>query len=440
MYCKHCGKNNPTGSKFCQHCGKDILDLERNTEHESKHHSTGRHIDQNTSPFPYVISTLKLTIMSLVTFGIYDIYWFSRQWKSFSAENKLKHRSFALWIYALFSPLSSYSLFKQISENVKEVNKGKGLEAGALAILYFFLPRILLGFLPLIPAQNRINIYWEKKLGEKLVKSDFGLWNWITVVFVALILMFAYYSEEKPTDSTLVTETEEVTTVSENSQEEIVSSVVNIFCPSTVRGESPSGGSGVIITGEGIVLTNSHIIPQNETEVNVDETGCLVVLPDSTTGQPSEMYLANPIVYPGLSDDYDLAFLEIYSAYFSEEDREYKGTFPRDFPAFDDSTRCTTDDIKLGDPVRIFGYPAISGGYSLTVTDGVVSSFPSEGLIVTSAKISHGNSGGLAVDKNGCMIGVPSLVSSDENESLGVIYSMDLVHEFASELSEYLEE
>jgi S1-C subfamily serine protease len=68
----------------------------------------------------------------------------------------------------------------------------------------------------------------------------------------------------------------------------------------------------------------------------------------------------------------------------------------------------------------------------------VVSSFPGDGLIVTSAKISHGNSGGLAVDKNGCMIGVPSMVSSDEAESLGIIYSMDLVRQFDDEVTTYV--
>lgn len=132
--------------------------------------------------------------------------------------------------------------------------------------------------------------------------------------------------------------------------------------------------------------------------------------------------------------------MSIYEAYYNTDTQEYDGTYPRKFPAFNDTTRCTNEDIKLGEAVRIFGYPAISGGYTLTVTDGVVSSFPGDGLIVTSAKISHGNSGGLAVDKNGCMVGVPSLVSSDENESLGVIYSMSLVNEFSNEVSAYLKD
>ena len=221
-------------------------------------------------------------------------------------------------------------------------------------------------------------------------------------------------------------------------QEEIASSVVNIFCPSTRSEEEASGGSGTIIDEEGLILTNSHIVPQDETNIFVDDTGCLVVLPDPVSGQPDEVFLAHPIVIPGISDNYDLAYMQIYSAFYDEEEAKYAGTYPRVFPAFDDTTRCRNENVQLGEPVRIFGYPAISGGYSLTITDGVVSSFPGEGLIVTSAKISHGNSGGLAVDRHGCMIGVPSMFRADEAESLGIIISTELMNSFSDEVSKYI--
>ncbi len=88
--------------------------------------------------------------------------------------------------------------------------------------------------------------------------------------------------------------------------------------------------------------------------------------------------------------------------------------------------------------MRIFGYPEISGGYSLTITDGVVSSLPGDGFVITSAKISNGNSGGLAVDRNGCMIGIPSMVSTDAHESLGVIISTGLIRNFSTEVGKLL--
>lgn len=211
-------------------------------------------------------------------------------------------------------------------------------------------------------------------------------------------------------------------------QNSITATVVNILCPSTQSDTESSGGSGTIVSVDGLILTNSHVIP-------LGEEWCFVVLPNPITGQPDGVYLAHPIVLPGISDNYDLAYMDIYAAYYDTDTSKYMGTYPRKFPFIDTATQCA---VQLGESIRIFGYPSISGGYSLTITDGVVSSFPGDGLIVTSAKISHGNSGGLAVDRNGCMIGVPSMVSSDGIESLGVIYSMDLVRQFDGEVTTYM--
>lgn len=252
---------------------------------------------------------------------------------------------------------------------------------------------------------------------------------------IVFIVIIGIYDESSNTNTSSNYPAVQTTPYNQN---EITSSVVNIFCPSTVPNEDDSGGSGTIISEDGVILTNSHIVPQDKNNIHVSEDGCLVVLPDPTTGQPKDIYLAHPIVIPELSDKYDLAFMEIYSAFYDEEKQQYAGIYPRNFPAFDDTTRCRNENVQLGEPVRIFGYPAISGGYSLTITDGVVSSFPGEGLIVTSAKVSYGNSGGLAIDRNGCMIGVPSMVSSDEAESLGVIISMNLVNKFSEEVQTYL--
>ena len=121
--------------------------------------------------------------------------------------------------------------------------------------------------------------------------------------------------------------------------------------------------------------------------------------------------------------------------YIDEQEGITYGEYPKQFPAYDGYCYCKNEHVKLGEPVRIYGYPAISGGEALTVTDGVVSTLlPNEGLIMTSAKISHGNSGGLAVDQYGCRIGVPSMVSSDDAESLGVIISNDLIYKFIEEV------
>lgn len=219
----------------------------------------------------------------------------------------------------------------------------------------------------------------------------------------------------------------------------IRSSVVNVLCESE---EEISGGSGTIIANDGIVITNSHIIPQDEEYILTSEEGCLIILPNQQTGQPEEIYWAKPVVYPGLSDEYDLAYLEIYDV-FVDEDGKVWGRYPRVFPSifaeehkYDDICQLRTN--KLGDLVRIFGYPQTSGGFYLTVTDGIISSFSDEGVILTSAKVDEGNSGGLAVDQRGCMVGIPVAISEGTYQNLGVIITMDLILEFSEKLDTIL--
>jgi len=211
----------------------------------------------------------------------------------------------------------------------------------------------------------------------------------------------------------------------------VASSVVNIYCAGEGE-EGGTGGSGTIFSEDGLVLTNAHIIPESaKDDIYIDDTICIVVLPDPSTGAPDEIYYAYPILDENLSDEYDIAFLQIHDVFYDEEEDKVYGDYPKKFPAYVDKKQCGSDNVKLGESIKVYGYPAINGGYALTITDGVVSSLLiDEGLIITSAKISYGNSGGLAVDQNGCMIGIPSMVIGDENESLGVIISNVLINDF----------
>jgi len=250
----------------------------------------------------------------------------------------------------------------------------------------------------------------------------------VFVVLIIILMIGLYFPKKKPT--------------TDQQQENIASTVVNIYCEGVAGwndDSSVSGGSGTIITTDGLVLTNAHIIPQGK-NASTDKDSCLVILPDPTTGSSKEMYYAEPYVVSDISEKYDLAFMQINDVYYDAEEGKAYGEYPKKFPAYDSDIYCKNENVKLGEPVRIYGYPAISGGFALTITDGIVSSLLiDEGYIITSAKISHGNSGGLAVDKNGCRIGIPSMVSSDESESLGVIISNNLISDFTEEVQAYIE-
>ncbi len=441
MFCNKCGKKNPENSNFCQHCGADISLIQPASQNEKK--------SQPSNAYPIK----KFTIMLVVTYGIYFLYWFERNWQLIKQERQSNISPFWRTV-GLFIPfLNFYLIYQQFKEikNLAEENEIKDTYSPGLSLVGYIVVNLFsFGFLSpfvLNRIQTTFNNYWKIKEPNKAIKTSFS-WKEVLalIFFVGIYLLIfiglMYPDKEYDYDYTKTTETvsEVQPTLAPYNQDEIVSSVVNIFCPSTVEGEKGTGGSGTIFTKEGGILTNSHIIPQDEEFINVDEQGCLVILPNPNTGQPEEMYWATPIVLPEISDTYDLAYLYIHEVYLDEETQEYRGTYPRTFPAFDDSNRCVDENIKLGEKVTIFGYPSLSGGLSLTITDGLVSSFPGYGLIVTSAKISEGNSGGLAVDENGCMIGVPSMISYDETESLGVIISSDLILEFSDEVSTYLEE
>lgn len=206
MFCPQCGKEISARSSFCKFCGVNLETLNR-TKTGKK---VAAEIDQNTPPYPYIVSTAKLTILSILTFGLYEIYWFYRQWKSFKEEKNLK---VTVWARAFFSGITAYSLFKEISKAVEEHDKNKTIPSGVLAVIYFVLLLFgrapdwgwiisLLSFMALVPAQNAINFYWERRLKGKAAPSNFGASNYIWSIVGGLFLLLALYGTFFPESQT----------------------------------------------------------------------------------------------------------------------------------------------------------------------------------------------------------------------------------------------
>ena len=84
-----------------------------------------------------------------------------------------------------------------------------------------------------------------------------------------------------------------------------------------------------------------------------------------------------------------------------------------------------SDALNIGDELDVIGFPGI-GGDTVTYTEGTVAGFLDEdrnGIfewIKTDAEVNHGNSGGLAVNGEGLMVGVPTAGVSD-SEAAGKI-------------------
>src|SRR3989344_4845278 len=163
MYCKECGNKLVESSKFCDKCGKQINSEIKVVETEEN--------GDSSKITPLTISTNKLIFLSVLSFGLYEIYWFYRQWK---ALKEIKDLKITAWARGLFASLFAYPLFKQFFELARSETKKDYPSAGWLATGYFVLtllwrledPYWLLSFtsiLTLIPAQNAINEYWVSK-------------------------------------------------------------------------------------------------------------------------------------------------------------------------------------------------------------------------------------------------------------------------------------
>ena len=108
-------------------------------------------------------------------------------------------------------------------------------------------------------------LYWFKKNKAPLITL---------LVIIIIISVVGYYDENKtdytsyspnPITSSLDKEMPEtpVTKSQSEIQNKISPAVVNIICPGSDT-QAGSGGSGTIATPGGFILTNAHIIPQDE--------------------------------------------------------------------------------------------------------------------------------------------------------------------------------
>jgi S1-C subfamily serine protease len=242
----------------------------------------------------------------------------------------------------------------------------------------------------------------------------------LVIIFVLFLIRVSDNFTSNQTDVVAPTQISKPLQNLEGLQNQIISSVVEIIC------DNGKAGSGTILLDNGSIVTNNHVITGSK--------NCVATLPDPKTGVPAAIYNATPYSYPGLSEQYDIAILTIYSTY-TDTDGKTWGIYPTKFPTYKRPVQCDNYTPQLGDSVRIYGYPATSHNYNLTITDGVISNFADDGTILTSANIDSGNSGGLAVSQNGCMLGIPSAVLFGNYQNLGVIIPNNIILEFFNKAS-----
>jgi serine protease DegQ len=160
-------------------------------------------------------------------------------------------------------------------------------------------------------------------------------------------------------------------------------------------------GSGVIVSPDGYVLTNHHVVEGAEQiEVTLDDGKTLK---------------AQPV---GNDPETDLALLRL--------PRSGDGTST--FPAI---ALGNMDEVRVGDVTLAIGNPF---GVGQTVTMGIVSALGRshlgintfENFIQTDAAINPGNSGGALVDSHGRLIGISTAIYSRSGGSLGIGFAIPI--------------
>jgi serine protease Do len=162
-------------------------------------------------------------------------------------------------------------------------------------------------------------------------------------------------------------------------------------------------GSGTILSPDGFILTNAHVVSDPDPAYQPDALGVAITVRSDEL--PNLRYLAE---IRALDQQLDLAVIQIVSDLDGRPiDAEQLNL---SYVSLGDS-----DVLDLGDLIQILGYPGI-GGETITFTEGVVSGFTRErgvegrAWVKTDATIAGGNSGGLAADAVGQIVGVPTQV------------------------------
>lgn len=180
---------------------------------------------------------------------------------------------------------------------------------------------------------------------------------------------------------------------------------------------SGAHGSGVVISGDGLVITNFHVIGDLATGDHHEWSALGMVDPANPARVADVRYWARVVTS---NSDLDLAVLKIERTY---SDNAAIGPDPAfNFVEIGDPNR-----LIPGDELTVFGYPGI-GGFSITVTSGIMSGWTGEegtgqgqDWIKSDVNVSPGNSGGGAFNRQGELVAIATATRfrQDEGGSYG---------------------
>jgi len=164
----------------------------------------------------FPVSEGKLITLYILSFGLYGVYWFYKNWKL--QENHMDKKIYPVW-RAIFSIFFTHSLFKRIDQHASHIEKQHKFNANVLAT--FFVATIVVSYIldqltmnssmfgnmsitivatsvvlfllstyPLVKVQATVNRINNDMLGY--LNHNYNLWNYLLMAFgIILWIIFA---------------------------------------------------------------------------------------------------------------------------------------------------------------------------------------------------------------------------------------------------------
>jgi serine protease Do len=212
----------------------------------------------------------------------------------------------------------------------------------------------------------------------------------------------------------VLSESQLISAIAKNVSPSVVSVDVTVQTPGNTFFGTPgraqqSAGTGIIISEDGYIVTNRHVIDSATTSVSV-------TLSDGTEFEDVEIIGRTPE-----GDPLDVAFLKI------KDTKGIKLTAAK----LGDASKVQVGDkvVAIGNALGQFQNTVTSGiisgfGRSVEAGDGYSSSETLQNLIQTDASINEGNSGGPLVNISGEVIGINTAIAGGGAENIGFAIPM----------------
>jgi len=151
------------------------------------------------------VGTAKLLLMCVVTFGVYEIYWFYQQWRHVQRRGERVHPA----LRTLFAGLFCYALFRRVSEDATQRGVARAPSAIGCAVAFIALAitvRLpdpwstlsLLQLLPLALVQRAASAAALAAVPGADPNTRLTPINWVGIAFGVMILLLTALAATLP--------------------------------------------------------------------------------------------------------------------------------------------------------------------------------------------------------------------------------------------------